>query len=161
MTDVVVGRVLAPGTASGTVLALAAPLSLWGGVDPATGVIVDPRHPDVGRSLAGRIVVLPAVRGSSSSSSVLAELLRAGVGPLAIVLGQSDEILAIGAVVAAQLYGAVCPVVLVEGPDYAHLAGASTISIGVDGHVRTTRGRRSPRPRISDSSTGPRGREQS
>ena len=135
MTVVVAGRVLADGTASGSVLALSAPLSLWGGVDAATGVIVDPRHPEAGTSLAGRILALPAARGSSSSSSVLAELLRAGVGPLGIVLGEPDGILAIGAVVARELYGADCPVVLVAGPDYARVAVAPRVAIAAGGLI--------------------------
>ena len=139
MTVVVVARPLAPGVTSGPVLALSAPLSLWGGVDPATGVIVDPRHPDAGASLAGRIVVLPAARGSSSSSSVLAELLRAGVGPRGIVLGEPDGILAIGAVVARELYRADCPVVLVRAADYAHVAGASRVAIDIDGRIEVLR----------------------
>lgn len=125
----IAARSLVPGHASGPVLALAEPLSLWGGVDPETGRIVEPRHPDVGRSVAGRILVMPAVRGSSSSSSVLAELLRGGVGPLAIVLGERDEILVVGAVVAHELYGVECPVLLVRPADYAAVASLATMTI--------------------------------
>jgi hypothetical protein len=126
---------LVPGQAAGPVLALAEPLSLWGGVDPATGTIVEARHPDAGQSLAGRILVMPAARGSSSSSSVLAELLRSGVGPLAIVLGEPDEILAVGAVVARELYGLDCPVVVVEPGGYAIAAGLVTMTIDPDGFI--------------------------
>ena len=126
---------LVPGRAAGPVLALAEPLSLWGGVDAETGLIVEPRHPDVGRSVAGRILVMPAVRGSSSSSSVLAELLRGGVGPLAIVLGEPDEILVVGAVVAHELYGVACPVVLVAPDDYALVADLTTLTVESDGSI--------------------------
>lgn len=126
---------LVPGHASGPVLALAEPLSLWGGVDPATGLIVEPRHPDRGRSVAGHILAMPAVRGSSSSSSVLAELLRGGVGPLGIVLGEPDEILVVGAVVARELYGIDCPVVLVAPDDYVRLASCRTATIRPDGSI--------------------------
>ena len=59
---------------------------------------------------------MPAVRGSSSSSSILAELLRLGLGPAAILLGEPDEILVVGALAAAELYAATCPVVLLD-PD--------------------------------------------
>jgi hypothetical protein len=127
-------RSLVPGRASGPVLALGEPLSLWGGVDAETGLIVEPRHPDVGRSVAGRILVMPAVRGSSSSSSVLAELLRGGVGPRGIVLGEADEILVVGAVVARELYGIDCPVVLVAPGDYAGVASFETMTIA-DGTI--------------------------
>jgi predicted aconitase with swiveling domain len=76
--------VLVAGNAEGEVLALDEPLSFWGGVHEATGVITDVHHPQHGLGVAGRVLVMPAGRGSSSSSSVLAELIRAGVGPAAI-----------------------------------------------------------------------------
>ena len=43
------------GAARGTVLVLGEPLSFWGGVDPATGVIVDRHHPQAGASISFRI----------------------------------------------------------------------------------------------------------
>lgn len=107
-----VDRVLVDGMASGEVLALDAPLSIWGGVDAASGRIVEATHPQSGESLAGKIVVLPHGRGSSSSSSVLAEMLRIGTGPAGIVLEEPDSILVIGVLVAGRLYGARCPIVL-------------------------------------------------
>ena len=131
-------RLSSPGRAAGPVLALAEPLSLWGGVDPVTGVIVEPRHPDVGQSVAGRILAMPAARGSSSSSSILAELLRLGVGPLAIVLGEPDEILVVGSLAAGELYGAVCPVVLLAPDSYEVAATLPSMAIEVDGTI--TRG---------------------
>ena len=136
MKAVLRGTLLVPGRVTGPVLALGEPLSLWGGVDPATGTIVEPRHPDHGRSVAGRVLVMPAARGSSSSSSILAELLRGGVGPLAILLGERDEILVVGAVVAHELYGASCPVLLLDGPaTYAAVAARSTVTIEEDGTI--------------------------
>ncbi len=71
-------RVLSPGIATGEVLLLDEPLSLWGGLDPATGRLIDVHHPQVGAALAGRVVAMPAGRGSSSSSYVLAEAAGRG-----------------------------------------------------------------------------------
>lgn len=88
-----------------TELVLDEPLSLWGGVEPTTGEIVDVHHPQRGERLAGLVLVMPAGRGSSSSASVLAEMVRLGTAPSAIVLGEPDLILAIGAEVAWELYG--------------------------------------------------------
>ena len=105
-------RTLVPGTAEGRALVLDEPLSFWGGVDPETGDITDVRHPQHGVSVTGRILVMPSGRGSSSSSSVLAESIRAGTAPAAIVLGEADPILALGAIVARELYGKVIPVVV-------------------------------------------------
>ncbi len=114
-------RVLVTGTAEGEVLVLDEPLSFWGGVDPATGLVIDVHHPQRGSNVAGRVLVMPSGRGSSSSSSVLAEAIRAGTAPAAIVLLEPDPIVALGAIVARELYGARVPVIVV-GP-HAELAG--------------------------------------
>jgi predicted aconitase with swiveling domain len=98
--------------AEGRALVLDEPLSLWGGLDPMNGLIVDARHPQRGQRVTGRVLVMAAVRGSSSSSSVLAEAARAGTAPSAIVLGERDLILAVGSAVAAELYGVRIPVVV-------------------------------------------------
>ena len=75
------GRVLVPGEANGPALVLDEPLSFWGGLDPETGTIVEVSHPQRGRSVAGRILVMPSGRGSSSSATVLAEAIRGAPAP--------------------------------------------------------------------------------
>lgn len=95
-----------------TALVLDEPLSLWGGVDPATGEVIDAHHPQRGANVRGRVLVMASGRGSSSSASVLAEAVRAGTAPAAIVLGEPDLILSIGAAVAEELYGRRVPVVV-------------------------------------------------
>jgi uncharacterized protein len=95
-----------------TALVLDEPLSLWGGIDPATGEIIDVHHPQHGATVSGRVLVMPAGRGSSSSASVLAEAVRAGTAPAAILLGEPDLILSIGSAVAEELYGVRVPIVV-------------------------------------------------
>ncbi|MGH3441874.1 MAG: aconitase X swivel domain-containing protein [Nitriliruptorales bacterium] len=113
----VAARTLVAGTARGEVLRLEAPLSFWGGLDVTTGRIIDRHHPQHGAVLAGRVVVLPAGRGSSSSSSVLAEAVRLGTAPAALVMGEADGIVALGAIVAAELYGTRLPVVVADAAE--------------------------------------------
>lgn len=125
------GRFLVPGAASGPVLATA-PLSFWGGVDPATGIVIDRSHPALGVSLAGTVLVMPAGRGSSSSSTVFAEAIRLGTAPAAIVLSEADPILVVGALVADRLYGRACPVVL--------LAPGDLVAVGAAAFARIVRG---------------------
>ena len=108
-------RVLVSGRGHGAALVLDEPLSFWGGVDPATGAVIDVHHPQAGSIVAGRVLVLPAGRGSSSSSYVLAESVRSGTAPAAIVLGEPDAIIALGALVATELYGSNLPVVVAPG----------------------------------------------
>ena len=71
-------QVLVGGRGLGEALVLDEPLSFWGGVDPATGAVIDVHHPQAGSVVAGRVLVMPAGRGSSSSSYVLAESVRSG-----------------------------------------------------------------------------------
>jgi hypothetical protein len=102
----------APGEAEGPALVLVQPLSFWGGIDAASGRIIDRSHPDIGRSVAGVVLVMPGGRGSSSSSSALAETIRRGTGPAGIVLAVPDPILTVGAPVARSLYNLRCPIVV-------------------------------------------------
>jgi len=110
-------RTLVAGTAEGPALVLDEPLSFWGGIDPANGDIIDARHPQHGANVAGRILVMRSGRGSSSSSSVLAEAIRAGTAPAAIIMGEADPILALGAIVARELFGTTIPVIVTDGSD--------------------------------------------
>ncbi|WP_315918176.1 aconitase X swivel domain-containing protein [Mesorhizobium sp. SP-1A] len=105
-------KAYAPGVAAGTALVLARELSFWGGVEPETGRIIDRSHPDLGKSVDGKVLVMAGGRGSSSSSSVLAETIRRGTGPVAVLLSRPDPIITVGALVAASLYGIECPVVV-------------------------------------------------
>lgn len=111
--------VLAPGVASGEVLVLDEPLSFWGGLDPVTGLLIDVHHPQAGASLTGRVLVMPSGRGSSSSSYVFAEAIRAGTAPAAVVLAEPDPILALGSIVASELYDIDVPVVVCPAPSDA------------------------------------------
>ena len=125
----------AAGDADGVALVLSQPLSFWGGIDVTTGRIIDRTHPDVGKSVTGVILGMPGGRGSSSSSSVLAETIRNGTGPAGIVMGVPDPILTVGAIVAESLYGVRCPIVVCP------IEGFSTgmrvrIRAGVTGPVR-------------------------
>lgn len=111
-------EILLAGTATGSLLVLDEPLSFWGGVHEATGVITDTHHPQHGQPVTGAILLMPSGRGSSSSSSVLAELIRADVGPAAIVLGARDPIIALGALVAEALYRKVVPIIVLPADTY-------------------------------------------
>lgn len=121
--------VLHAGHGEGPVVVLDAPLSFWGGVHESEGTIIDVHHPQRGAALAGCVLVMPAGRGSSSSSSVLAELIRNGHAPAAILLAEADPIVALGALVAAELYGRQVPVVVLETEAYAAAAAAGRLAV--------------------------------
>jgi uncharacterized protein len=103
-------QTLIPGpAASGQVLALTAPISFWGGVDPKTSVIADVRHPQHGTPIAGTILYLPGTIGSSSASAVLLELIHRRIAPAAIILKDPDAILLLGVLVAREMGWATPP----------------------------------------------------
>ena len=111
-------EVLLGGEARGTVLRLDEPVSFWGGIDPATSEVVLAGHPQRGERIAGRILVLPRPIGSSSSASVILELLHKGLAPRALILGVRDAILPIGVLVARQMGWDAIPVLVMADPPF-------------------------------------------
>jgi uncharacterized protein len=128
-------EVLVGGDAHGEALVLSEPLSLWGGLDPETGAIIDRRHPSAGATVTGRVLVLPAGRGSSSASSILLEAVRLGTAPAAIITAEPDPILALGAAVAQELYGRTPPVVVLPPPAYERIENGQSLRISRDGTI--------------------------
>jgi len=125
----IAGRCLVAGEARGETVVLDAPLSLWGGFDPVSGRIIDVHHPQHGVRIAGRILVMPGGRGSSSSASILLEAARLGSHPLALVLGETDPVLVMGALVAEDLYGVALPVVRIGSERVAGIPGGAPAAV--------------------------------
>ena len=98
------------------------PLSFWGGYDYHTGEIIDRRHPLAGQIAAGRILCLPFTRGSSTTTAVLLEAIRAGTAPAAILTTGVDTFFALAAIVADELYGRPLPLIALNRP----ISAAST-----------------------------------
>ncbi len=119
----------------GDVLALTAPISFWGGVDPATGRIIAARHPERGANVGGRVLVLPGTIGSSSASSVLLELTRNGHAPAAILMPEPDAILLIGLLVAREMGWRSPPALRLPAATLATLAHGKAVIAG-DGTIR-------------------------
>jgi predicted aconitase with swiveling domain len=131
------GRVLFAGVAAGRALVLDQPLSFWGGIDQATGLIIDHRHPSAGAIVTRRVLLMPSGRGSSSSSSVLAEAIRAEVAPAAILLLEPDPILVVGAIVAKELYGRALPIVMLDQSGYRDILDGDLIKVDATGALAT------------------------
>jgi predicted aconitase/predicted aconitase with swiveling domain len=121
------------GWAAGPVLASVVPLSFWGGVDPASGEVIDRHHPLSGRSLRGCILVLPSGRGSCSGSGVLLELLLSGNAPAALVFAETEEILTLGVIVARQIFDVSIPVLRIARHHFGLLSEAPFAWIDAEG----------------------------
>jgi predicted aconitase with swiveling domain len=129
------GRVLVAGSASGEVLHLQHDLSFWGAVGPLDGRIIDRRHPQFGTSIEGKILLIRRSIGSSSGSAILLETLYRGCGPAGIILGEADQILTLGAVVAREMGYATIPVIQIDFSRFSELQGQFTIFS--DGNLKT------------------------
>ena len=94
------GRVIKEGKARGKALVSHEPIGFLGGVDPETGIVVEPGHPLEGECIAGRVLVFPTGKGSTVGSYTLYRLARRGLAPAAIVNTESDPVVAVGAIIA-------------------------------------------------------------
>ena len=94
------GRVIKAGRAEGTALVSRAPIGFLGGVDPDTGVVLEPGHPLQGQSVAGKVLVFPTGKGSTVGSYTILRLGRGGHGPVAMINAESAAIVAVGAIIA-------------------------------------------------------------
>lgn len=94
------GRVIKSGRGEGPALVSPAPIGFLGGVDPDTGIVLEPGHPLQGRSVADKVLVFPTGKGSTVGSYTILRLGRGGHGPAAIVNAESEAIVAVGAIIA-------------------------------------------------------------
>jgi len=120
----VAATLIAGGEAEGAIVFAATPLSFWGGIDPATGRVIDRQHPLSGVETAGRILAIPGARGSCTGSSVMLELLLNGNAPAGLILAEPDEILALGVLVAEIMFGVSIPVANIGPAAFARIEGA-------------------------------------
>ena len=124
------------GAAEGDALISNEPLSFWGGYDHRTGEIIDRRHPLSGQIAAGKILVVPFTRGSSTTTAVLLEAVRAGTAPAAILTTQVDSFFALASIVANELYGKKIPLVVLPAEVCAAIPQGARLRVEMDGVVR-------------------------
>ena len=130
------GRAIVQGEASGDALVSTESLSFWGGYDFATGTIIDKHHPLVGVRAAGRILAVPFSKGSSTTTAVLLEAVRAGTAPAAILTTGVDSFFALASIVADVMYGKAFPVIALEPDDFAKLRTGMRLAVERSGIVR-------------------------
>ncbi|KQY42643.1 aconitase X [Rhizobium sp. Root483D2] len=117
------------GHAEGPIIASAEPLSFWGGVSPETGCIIDVHHPLHGVCLTGGILMMPSSRGSCTGSGVLLDLILTGRAPAALVFSEAEDVLTLGALIAAEMFGKPLPVLRLAPESFAALSRAKTARI--------------------------------
>lgn len=100
MTKIILhGRKVYGGCAEGEALVTKEMISGWGGIDPATGTIIELRHELHGKSFTGKVLVFPGAKGSSGWSSVFQNARMAGNAPAAMIFNIVNTKIALGATV--------------------------------------------------------------
>lgn len=137
MADRVInGRAIVAGEADAEALVTHDALSFWGGYDFHTGEIIDKHHPLAGVRASGRILAVPFSKGSSTTTAVLLEAVRAGTAPAAILTTGTDAFFALASIVADVMYGRSFPVISLEQSDFASLRTGERLHIEASGMIR-------------------------
>jgi uncharacterized protein len=129
------GKVIIRGEARGKALVSKEPLSFWGGYDWKTGEIIDRRHVLSGCIAKDKILAIPFTRGSSTTTAVLLEAIRAKTAPAAIITTETDFFFALASVVADELYTSPLPLIALTEKDFAQLNTDDEIIITNSGEV--------------------------
>lgn len=119
----------------GLLLLLEQSLSFWGGFDTIEGRIIDVHHPQSGQTVGGQIVALPETKGSAGTPADLAEAIRLGVGPLAVITTTIDLNIVAGAMVASKLYGVDVPILRLNVDDFSRLSTGQRLTIAENGTI--------------------------
>jgi predicted aconitase with swiveling domain len=135
MGRVIRGKSIVAGEATGIALVSSDPLSFWGGYDAATGEIIDRRHPLSGKIAAGKILVIPFTRGSSTTTAVLLESVKAGTAPAGIITARTDTFLSLASIVADEMYGKPIPIVAIERDDFERIETGQPIQLATNGTI--------------------------
>ena len=123
------GCCVVPGVAKGEALTTSQPISFWGGVDPVNGLINDPRHELFNQSVAGKVLVFPFGKGSSTGSLIILELARVDKSPAAIVNVRTEPILATGPVVCKHFYEKEIPIISLDGSAFQMLQTGQQLTV--------------------------------
>jgi predicted aconitase with swiveling domain len=116
-------------------LVLDEPISFWGGISPLSGALTDPRSRNHNRAVTATALFISELRGSSSGSSVLLELIHRGLAPAAIILDCPDAILAAGAIVGRELGWKSPPILRLPAEQQRLIPDGAPVSITRDGRL--------------------------
>jgi len=93
------GRIIYRGKAEGEALVTSQPISFYGGVDPATGVVIEKGHELQGQSVKGKVLVFPTGKGSTVGSYTLYRMKKNGTAPAGMINKECETVVAVGAII--------------------------------------------------------------
>lgn len=116
-----IGRIIKEGKAKGKAIVSNVSVGFYGNVDPETGIVIEKGHPLEGKSIAGKILVFPTGKGSTVGSYTMYWLKKSGKAPLGIIAGESEAIIAVGAIIS--------DIPMVDKIDISHIKDGDTVEI--------------------------------
>jgi len=116
-------------------LKLDAPISFWGGVSVADGRLMERREGATRGSVGGTALFIRELRGSSSASSVLLELIHRRIAPAAIILAAPDAILALGVLAAREMGWPTPPILRLAAAEQERIPDGATVAVRESGEI--------------------------
>nr|NJM02924.1 DUF126 domain-containing protein [Desulfobacula sp.] len=92
-------RPVTRGLAEGEALVSRMAISFTGGMDPESGIIREPGHDLFGQSVAGKILVFPTGKGSTTGSWQYYAAFKRGVAPKGIINEKAEGVVAVSAII--------------------------------------------------------------
>ncbi len=105
------GRGIVGGVVEAEALVTRDPISGFGGIDVATGTVIEPRHELLGVCFTGKVLVFPGAKGSSGWSGFFQSTRLMGTAPAAMVFNVVTTKAVLGAIVTR------VPTVVAASPD--------------------------------------------
>jgi predicted aconitase with swiveling domain len=87
------------GVAEGEAVVSRMAISFTGGMDPDTGVIREPGHDLEGQNIAGKILVFPTGKGSTTGSWQFYAAYKRGNAPKGIINANAEGVVAVSAII--------------------------------------------------------------
>lgn len=95
---VIKARNIGKGIGSGELIVSSEPISFLGGVDPETGIVIDPNHELNGVLIKDKVLFIPGGKGSTVGSYVIFQMKKNNTAPKAIICIEAEPIIATGAI---------------------------------------------------------------
>jgi phosphomecalonate degydratase small subunit len=92
-------KTVVPGIAEGEAIVSRTAISFTGGMDPETGIIREPGHELEGQSVAGKILVFPTGKGSTTGSWQFYAAFKRGHAPKGIINVKAEGVVAVSAII--------------------------------------------------------------